>query len=224
MEKVDILAIVPARAGSKRIPRKNLRLLGNETLISRAIDSVQKSGINAALRVSTDCPEMMHEAEKKGLRKTSLRPPHLSTDDASMTSVVKYELDVFSHEFGYFPEFIGIFQPTSPFRSEKHVAEAFAKLQHFGGNGIISVVDVGNKHIKYGYDKNGDPIDNNADILSSYFIRNGAIYIVRTSYFLSFSTLVPKGVSLFEMSSTASLNIDTFDDLELALQVAQNVE
>ena len=46
MEKVDILAIVPARAGSKRIPRKNLRLLGNETLISRAIDSVQKSGIN----------------------------------------------------------------------------------------------------------------------------------------------------------------------------------
>ena len=79
---------------------------------------------------------------------------------------------------------------------------------------------MGNKHIKYGYDKNGI-IDNNADILSSYFIRNGAIYIVRTSYFLSFSTLVPKGVSLFEMGSTASLNIDTFDDLELALQVAQ---
>ena len=133
---------------------------------------------------------------------------------------------MFKNKYGYEPESIGIFQPTSPFRTSSHIEKSYRQFLSSGRDALIGVVNVGNRHIKYGYEcKTGKSLILEQETLNisdeDYFIRNGAIYFVKTDAFRKTGLIVPNNPSCFVMDLVSSINIDTQEDLDLALSIAR---
>ena len=90
-----VTALIPARGGSKRLPRKNVKLLGNKPLIAWSIDTAKASKYIDRVIVSTDDKEIKHIAEEYGAEVPFLRPEHLSNDHASSFDVIKHAIVFF---------------------------------------------------------------------------------------------------------------------------------
>ena len=112
---MNYLALIPARGGSKRVPRKNVRLLGGRPLIAWTIDLASRIGPGVTVAVSTDDQEIADASSEAGLAVAGLRPPHLSTDTATSLDVALYELARHEASHGKVDGLI-LLQPTSPFR------------------------------------------------------------------------------------------------------------
>jgi CMP-N,N'-diacetyllegionaminic acid synthase len=119
------LFLITARGGSKGIPGKNIKLLGGKPLISYTIAAAKGVGMLEDICISTDSPEIMKVAESLGLKMHFQRPPELATDTASSESVIVHALDFFSSR-GIEYDVVVLLQPTSPFRTSKHIKEAIA--------------------------------------------------------------------------------------------------
>lgn len=110
------LGIIPARGGSKGVPRKNIRLLGGEALIAYTIEAAQKSDIDRTI-VSSDDDEIIAVARSYGAEVPFKRPKELATEDATSLSVVLHALDFVERQEEFFPDYVAFLQPTSPFRT-----------------------------------------------------------------------------------------------------------
>jgi CMP-N,N'-diacetyllegionaminic acid synthase len=119
------LFLITARGGSKGIPGKNIKLLGGKPLISYTIAAAQAVGKPEDICISTDSQEIMKVAESLGLKPHFQRPQELATDTASSESVILHALDFFSSR-GTEYDVVVLLQPTSPFRTSKHIREAIA--------------------------------------------------------------------------------------------------
>ena len=121
MKKNAFLAIIPARAGSKRIPNKNLQLLSNKPMIQytieAAISSLQKSNII----ISSNDVKVHNIAKKFGLNVPFIRPSKLSTETATTSSVILHAIQWYRKQHGFIPDNLILLQPTSPFRDRKSV-------------------------------------------------------------------------------------------------------
>ncbi len=227
-KKINLLAIVPARKGSKRIKDKNLQRVGNKSLVYRTIRQLQKSDIEMDIVISTDCEECLEIANKLGIVENSLRINSISGDTASTDQVVEYELERFFSKHKYLPKYIGIYQPTSPFRSKKHIEESFNKIVKSNFKSLVSVCYVGNKHIKFSY-KNSNFLNSKKDnhlhnFKDEYLIRNGAIYLTKSQYFLKNKKIISFPLGFYLMNQIDSINIDTHEDLNLAQTIGNNYE
>ena len=116
VDRIEVLAIVPARGGSKSIPRKNIRLFAGHPLVAYSIAAGLKSSLVTRVIVSTDDPGIADIARQYGAQVPFLRPAELATDDASDLPVFKHALDWLSREEGYRPEIVVQLRPTSPVR------------------------------------------------------------------------------------------------------------
>lgn len=119
----NVLAVIPARAGSKRLPGKNKRLLGDSPLIAWTIRAAIASGVFVEVLVSTDDPEIADIARRQGASVPWLRPAELSTDTATSMDVVLHaasSAETAGVPFGH----IVLLQPTSPFRTAKTIRAA----------------------------------------------------------------------------------------------------
>ena len=121
-----VTALIPARGGSKRLPRKNIKLLVNKPLIAWSIEVAEASKYIDRVIVSTDDEEIKQVSEQYGAEVPFLRPEHLSNDHASSFDVIKHAID-FLH-LGQKNELIVLLQPTSPLRL---VSELDAALEFF---------------------------------------------------------------------------------------------
>lgn len=117
-----VIAIIPARGGSKRLPRKNVLSLAGKPLIGWSIEAAQQSKYIDEIFVSTDDQEISDVAFQFGVNVPELRPIELATDTASSTDVLIYTL----RKFGQQSNIIVSLQPTSPLRTAKHIDEALA--------------------------------------------------------------------------------------------------
>ena len=122
---MKLLALIPARGGSKRVPRKNVRLLGDKPLIAWSIDFARELEQIGAVVVSTDDTEIAAVATAAGAMLDRLRPPHLASDTASSLDVALYELDRYEAAHGPVDGVL-LLQPTSPFRRRATVLEGIA--------------------------------------------------------------------------------------------------
>lgn len=120
---MDILYIIPARAGSKGIPGKNTKLLGNKPLVSYTIECALQIADPASICISTNDDEVMKIAEEFGLMIPFIRPSELCNDSAGQFDVIKHAFDFYKNKGRRF-EAIVLLQPTSPFRKPVHISEA----------------------------------------------------------------------------------------------------
>ncbi len=118
---VKIMAVIPARGGSKGVPRKNITLLGGKPLIYYTIDVSHRSGLIDAAIVSTDDREIAEVAMKYGADVPFLRPPELAQDDSPDIDYLQHALEWVESNRGWDPEILVILQPTMPFRTVEDV-------------------------------------------------------------------------------------------------------
>ena len=211
-------AIIPARGGSKRLPGKNVAMVGGVSLVGGAIIAARDAGVPAY--VSTDDDEIEYVARLHGAD-TIRRPAALATDTASTESVMGHALRHMG-EVGA----VVLLQPTSPLRTATHVREACALLVSSGADSVCSVrLDphahfVGRSYAREGWrefrpfrPRDWRPRTQDARELC---VENGAVYVTRRASWDRTGNRIGGTVAEYRMSEDDSIDIDCADDLERA--------
>lgn len=220
-----ILGLVPARGGSKAIPRKNLALLTNKPLIAWTVEVAIESGSLDRLVISTDDPEIAQVGKKLGAEVPFLRPTELATDTSTSMDVILHAIRWFDENESYRPDFVLLLQPTSPLRTvtdiRKSIELAFAKR----ADSVVSVCET-HQHPLWmkGVNEEGKLVDlypqssapTRRQDLPSVFALNGAIYLALRTFLLSERTFISDCTYAYVMPENRSLDVDTPWDLHLA--------
>ena len=219
-----VLGLIPARGGSKSIPRKNLVDLGGVPLIQWTIQAALGSNLERVV-VSTDDDEIAEISKSLGVEVPFKRPAELSSDQTLSIDVVLHALDVLEEDF----DAVMMLQPTSPFRTSIDIEGAIKIID--GASSVISVVPVEGTHpARMKFVEDGvliDPpfaetIENMPrQELRPMYIRNGAIYLTRISD-LRHRTFKGALSRALIMPKERSINIDTGFDLALARVALSN--
>ena len=215
-----ILAIIPARGGSKGLPGKNIKLLCGRPLIYYTLDAVKPFGTNIDICVSTDDVKIKEIVELYGISVPFLRPGYLATDTASTADVLLHALQ-FYYEKGEDYDVILLLQPTSPFRQASHIREALSLYREK----IDMVVSVRESHAASviccenagGYLET--PLNSEAlrrQDTPAYYEYNGAIYVINVQSFLETRNLIFARRIKYLMDERSSVDIDTQLDFEYA--------
>lgn len=122
-----ILAIIPARGGSKGLPKKNIKPLLGKPLIGWTIEQAKSCKYIDEIFVSTDCPEIAEVAEHFGVKVPNLRPEELANDSSSSMSVLLYTIELLEKQGKTF-DYVIMLEPTSPLRESKDLELAVEKL------------------------------------------------------------------------------------------------
>jgi CMP-N-acetylneuraminic acid synthetase len=133
---MNVLGLIPARGGSKGIPRKNLAQVGGKPLLAWTVEAARAASELTRVVVSTDDDEIAAAAGVEVLR----RPAELAADDTPMLDVVRHAVAELS------PDVVVLLQPTSPLRRAEHVDAAVRLLLESGADGIVSVVAVPHRY------------------------------------------------------------------------------
>jgi CMP-N-acetylneuraminic acid synthetase len=137
---VDVVALIPARGGSKGIPRKNLAPVAGRPLLAWTIDAALRSRAVTRTVVSTEDDEIATAARELGAE-VLVRPPELAADDTPMQPVILHALEELEA-----PEVLVLLQPTSPLRRGEHVDEAVELLLATDADSVVSVVEVPHRY------------------------------------------------------------------------------
>lgn len=139
-KSVSVLAIIPARGGSKGIPKKNIVDVCGKPLIAYAIEAAHTASTVDAVLVSTDDPEIQAVAMAYGGDAPFLRPAELATDDARDIGFLQHALEWVRQERGWKPDIIVQLPPTSPTRTSKDIDAAVMLLQQTQATSVRTVV------------------------------------------------------------------------------------
>jgi N-acylneuraminate cytidylyltransferase len=134
------VCLIPARGGSKRIPKKNIKPFLGKPIIAYSIESALNSGCFDEVMVSTDCPEIAAEAEKYGAKVPFVRPPELSDDYCTTIDVIKHTVNWYSNN-GCEISHLCCLYATSPFASGEDLSSAYHKLIESNSDYCVSVAE-----------------------------------------------------------------------------------
>ena len=226
MSKKRILFLIPARKGSKGLPNKNMKILGDFPLIKYSFDFAKSvASSNDEVCVSTNDETIFNYFEKQSAKPQFIRPDHLSTDTSTSDSVIEHALGFFKKQDKYF-EYVLLLQPTSPFRLRKDFFSIFESMD-IHTEMVVSVVKCKNSpyfnQFKEINNENLVPIPiNDSKIftrrqdLPSIYAYNGAYYFFHVKAFEKEKKMKFNKIKKFEMPYWRSLDIDNNDDWELA--------
>jgi CMP-N-acetylneuraminic acid synthetase len=222
-----VLAVIPARGGSKGIPDKNLALLCGRPLLAYTADAVKGSRRITRAIVSTDDARIADCARSLGLDVPFMRPASLAGDDVPMLPVLQHAISEME-QTGFSADTVVLLQPTSPLRRAEHVDAAVDWLDRAGGDSVVSVVEVPHQfnpvsvmRIEDGWLKpflDVPPVTRRQE-KPRVFARNGpAVLVVRAGVVKDGSLYGERSWPL-GMSAEDSLDIDTPWDLKLVESV-----
>lgn len=225
-----ILAIVPARGGSKRVPGKNIRMFCGKPLIQWSLDFAAAIEWLDAIEVSTDDKDIAACCAKAGYLPARLRPAHLATDDASSVDVV---LDMLDWQAGKGVHFdaVALFQPTTPIRKKEHWESARRLLADEQCDAVVGFGPArSHPLLTYREDENGlmNPFlpsskSLRAQDLEPAFAINGALYLIRADVLRKTRTFFPPATRAVKMTDIAhNLDIDTEFDWQFSEWVTNN--
>ncbi len=225
MSDSGILAIIPARGGSKGIPRKNLVDLCGKPLIAWSIETgnaLVQSGTVARAIVSTDDEEIAEVARRHSGDVPFMRPTELATDTAKALGYVLHALDTLKAQGEHY-QAVMLLQPTSPIREVPAIVAAVDSFAADRSNSMISCYqeDYINDLVLYCADDTGhlvpkNPRHNKGVRRQDYrptLVRNGALYVTRIDYVRRTGQLVCDYPLLMRMRKVDSIDLDTPDDL-----------
>lgn len=216
----NILAIIPARGGSKGIPKKNIIDLAGKPLIAWTIEASLNSKYISKTIVSSDSEEILDISKKFGADVVK-RPDILANDTASSESVVNHVIKTLSEQYQY----IILLQPTSPLRNSETIDKAIEYFFSKNATSLISVNEIDNKILKAFVEKDDDFLEGIRDNtfpfmprqkLPKIYMSNGAIYMINTKDFLKNQSFFTDKTLKFIMNKEQSIDIDTLEDLEEA--------
>lgn len=221
------LYIIPARGGSKGLPRKNVKTLVDKPLIAWTIDAALKSKYINKVVVSTDDSEIANISKKYGAN-VILRPAELATDTASTMDVIIHTLNYLNNNKNYRPDFVVLLQCTSPLRDENHIDEAIEKII-YSEKEVDTLISVTKEehppwwlrtintegYIERYFESEVNKSARRQDFKDLYR-PNGAIYIAKTEVLLKHKSFQTIKTIPYLMSYQSSIDIDTEFDFMLA--------
>jgi CMP-N,N'-diacetyllegionaminic acid synthase len=223
-ESLRILALIPARGGSKRLPGKNKRLLGGKPLICWSIQAAQGIPEICDILISTDDPETAEISKAAGVLVPWLRPKELASDTATSVDVALHALDWYEKEHGEIDGLL-LLQPTSPFRTVQSIEKA---LQIFENDPSCPVVSISPTHAHplWAMKLEGDycvpffgehGLNKRSQDLEPAYTVNGSIYLYTKDYLRNTkSDLAINYRPLVIESQSEVLDIDDINDFDMA--------
>ena len=216
-----MLAIIPAKKISKRLPNKNTKLLGGKPLIAHTIEAAIKSKQITRVIVTTDCPKIAKISKKYGAEVPFLRPKRLTTNQSGKLEVCKHVINFLVKKEGINISSFVVLQPTSPLRLVKDINEAIKIFKKRKADSVVSFCKTKPLEWHRYFRKDGSFYSNkkkntisNPSNKTNYLV-NGSIYIFRTSFINKNITYNKKSFS-YVMPRERSIDIDDIDDLENA--------
>lgn len=228
-----ILAIIPARGGSKGVPYKNIKPLAGKPLLGYTIESAKQSQRIDKLILSTEDNKIINIAKNLGVDVPFKRPVHLSKDKSGSLEVVQHAIDFYEKQNIYFDAAL-LLQPTTPFRTNGFIDFAIEKFLDNKCDALVSVLPVphqynphwvfesnpdGNLNISTG-DKNIIP--RRQDLPKAYF-RDGSLYLTKTEV-IKKGSLYGNTLSYIQSEPEFYVNIDTEEDWKKAEMIAYAYE
>jgi len=214
------LAIIPARGGSKRLPRKNVLELNGKPLISWSIEAGLKSKYIDKIVVTSEDKEILDISEKYGAE-TIIRPKELASDTATTFDTVVHTIKN-NEKYDY----IVLLQPTSPLRNRNHINEAIELLEKKKADAIISVSEMEHNPLWSNTLPNDEAMNNflrnevlnkRSQDLEKYYRLNGAIYICKIEKLLEEKSFFLKdNIFAYKMDRKSSIDIDEEIDFKIA--------
>ena len=223
---MDIAAFIPARAGSKGIPRKNMIDLNGKPLLKYSFDAAKNSRFINRILLSTDDEEFAEYGKENGID-ILMRPDELANDTALIKDVIRYHLLDLAKS-GYEPDIFILLQPTSPLRTEKHIDEALKGLiDDPEADAVVSLVEVPHEYlpmkimktvddgsVKF-YQEDGEKFVTRQTMPHLYARNGAAIYAVYTKVFLETGSLYGTRCIPYFMKEEESIDIDSYFELFL---------
>lgn len=220
---LDTIAIIPARGGSKRLPGKNTKLLGGKPLIEWTLDAARNSGVIDLIVVTSDDEEVLAIA-RRNQAVAIHRPAVLASDTATTVDTVLHALQCLTDR-GFTYERIMVLQPTSPLRRPEHIRGAVERMSDTNAASIISVCETDHSPLLSNTLPSDGSLDNfipaeargrRSQDLPTYYRLNGAIYFVKRAALLKYRAFDPPGSFALIMEISASVDIDSITDLNVA--------
>ncbi|WP_353106620.1 acylneuraminate cytidylyltransferase family protein [Acetoanaerobium noterae] len=220
-----MIAIIPARGGSKGVPKKNIKLIDGKPLIYYTIKAAKESKAVSRIIVSTDCLEIASVAKELGAEVPFLRPEYLATDTSKAIDAYLYTIEKINNDENKNINEFMVLLPTSPFRTSDDIDSAVKIFCDKNADTVISVVEATHPPTWYkkissvgvleDFIENADNSLNRQEAQKTY-LPNGAIYIFKYDKLKENNSYYNKKTFPYIMSIENSIDIDTFIDFKLA--------
>lgn len=225
---MKILAVIPARGGSKGVPRKNIKPLLGRSLVERTLEQARACSHIDRIILSTDDDEILAHASDLGLETAPKRAEHLSSDHTAMIDVVLDLLIGLEDREGYIPDVVLLLQPTSPLRDVRHIDTAISMI---GDNdSVCAVIEVPQElnpqfvmkigaegYLDY-YLPEGRNVKRRQDVMPAYR-RDGTVYLTKRDVLFEHQNFYGASCIPMMIDPAESLSIDTDKDWQRAESV-----
>ncbi|HEY2010101.1 MAG TPA: acylneuraminate cytidylyltransferase family protein [Rhizomicrobium sp.] len=219
---MKILAIIPARGGSKAIPRKNIIDFGGKPVLAWSVEQALASTRINRVVVSTDDDEIADVA-RRYRAEVIVRPPELSGDTASSESALVHVLDTLATQENYVPDLVVFLQATSPLRGEGDLDKAIAQLECEQADTLVSagpfhgfvweILDGKARPLTY------DPLNRprRQDIKAEYVVENGSFFVFKPEILRTLNSRLGGKISIYRQDLIDSFEINETEDMPLLL-------
>lgn len=229
---MKILAIIPARGGSKGIPGKNIKLLNGKPLLVYTSEIALESEYLTEVIISTEDAQIIKAAKSLGIKVPFVRPAELAQDNTPTIDAIIHALHWYETQNIFF-DAVCLLQVTSPFRTVAFLNKAIEKFIEQGSDSLVSVQKVPheyNPHWTFEVNSDGNlkiatgetEIISRRQELPAAYHRDGSIYITKTNVILKENSLYGKNIAFIESDPEFYVNIDTMQDWEKAEKMIQN--
>lgn len=228
---VNFLGIIPARGGSKGIPKKNIKILAGKPLIEYTLDAAKQSKFLNKIVVSTDDREIASIAEKNGVD-VIMRPSAIATDESPIIDTITHALMALKEKDGFSPDIVVLLQPTSPLRNTDDIDGSIQQFSEGNYDSLISVCEtehspfwcftIEDRKLKRLFSKEYSAA-RRQDLPLTYR-PNGAIYISTPVSLKKYPNFLTENTIPYIMPSNRSIDIDAPFDFVLAEFLITNCE
>lgn len=223
---MKVLAIIPARGGSKGIPRKNIAPLGGKPLIAWTIAAARSATSISRVIVSTDDNEIAQISKAQGAEVPFLRPPEISSDTTPALPVIQHAVDWLAGNDNWQADAIAYLQPTSPFRTAADIDASIAIMHERAADTVVSVVEIPHNMSPTSLMEQRDgwlafvvPPEERQfrrQAKEKLFARNGPAILLNRRTVIDRNELYGERIAAYAMPRLSSLDIDEPEDLAIA--------
>jgi N-acylneuraminate cytidylyltransferase/CMP-N,N'-diacetyllegionaminic acid synthase len=218
-----VLAVIPARGGSKRIPNKNIREFCGKPLIAHAIKQAKALSFVGRVVVDTDSEKIAEVAKKYGAEVPFLRPAALATDFASINEALLHLLNRLKKEEGYQPDYVVLLQTTSPLREARDIEACWELMRKMRADTVLTVAPTHPRlyHLDKGQslvlaNKTAYASTNVQEWPKAYLLNGCFVYIFNVARFLKQRKVIMKNTKAVICDKWRSIDLDTPEDWVVA--------